>query len=306
MKSKLEPYREEIIKLYQEGKTGTELASQYDVCVSNMCRFLSREGVSRKRKSLKRVNITENVLKDFQKGQLYEYQIAEKYNTSIDTIKAIVHEAGFCFQSGYKTNCKTDYFKTIDSPHKAYLLGFIVADGGVVNDVLAIEVHEKDKEILEFAKQQINPKASLTKCFYDKKRNWRVSFGAKQLAYDLRQYGVVQNKSKKIESTFINRIPQQFQRFYFRGLVDGDGYVGKNGQVSIYSGSKPFIRDVQKQLIEKVGVSPLKIYHGTSYFVSWSSKADRKKLFDYLYGDCLNETFFYKRKYIRLLNSLTK
>ena len=34
------------------------------------------------------------------------------------------------------------------------------------------------------------------------------------------------------------------------------------------------------------------------------SDEDRQKFYDYLYGDALNSTFYYKRKYNRLYNSL--
>lgn len=91
--------------------------------------------------------------------------------------------------------------------------------------------------------------------------------------------------------------------YYFRGLIDGDGCIHKNGSVSIYSGSKEFIASVQKILVEEAGVKKIGIYTGTTYFVTWSSKSDRKKLFKYLYND-LDKTFYYKRKYQRIYNSL--
>ena len=73
--------------------------------------------------------------------------------------------------------------------------------------------------------------------------------------------------------------------------------------ISIYSGSEKYIKSVQEALINELDLTKLSIYHGTTYFITWSSKKDRQKLFDYLYGS-LNETFYYKRKYDRLYNSL--
>lgn len=49
----------------------------------------------------------------------------------------------------------------------------------------------------------------------------------------------------------------------------------------------------------------LSIYHGTTYFVSWGSKEDKEKLFQYLYGENkLQEAFYFKRKYLRMHESL--
>ena len=74
--------------------------------------------------------------------------------------------------------------------------------------------------------------------------------------------------------------------------------------MSIFSGSLPYITSVQNILCQEAGVKKLGIYHGTSYFIAWSSKQDREKLFNYLYQDSLEDCFYYKRKYERLYNSL--
>lgn len=99
-------------------------------------------------------------------------------------------------------------------------------------------------------------------------------------------------------------MPQRLLPFYFRGLIDGDGsIIKKQGGVSIYSGSLDFITNVQTILCQEVNITKLKIYHGTTYFVSWTSKQDRQKLFNYLYDD-LEATYYYPRKYQRMKEHL--
>ena len=156
-------------------------------------------------------------------------------------------------------------------------------------------------EILKYAQQQINPQATITKC--KGRSTSKISFGAKKIGEDLAKYGIVQNKSKIIKNVPLNFIPQKYLKYYFRGLIDGDGCILENGRLSIYSGSKEYIEDVQKILIKELNLSSTSIYHGTTYFCSWSSKEDREKLFYYLYED-LNNCFYYERKYSRLLKSL--
>ena len=56
---------------------------------------------------------------------------------------------------------------------------------------------------------------------------------------------------------------------------------------------------MQRILVEKLQLSNLKIYHGSTYFITWGSKNDKEKLFHYLY-DNLDATFYYQRKYNRL------
>lgn len=292
-----------LVKEYLQGATAKELSKKYNYHNSTISRLMKKRGVSRGQKSFKRAAISKSVINDFLNGEYCE-SIAKKYNVNVHMIYNILDEAEIKRQTGYHTNCNINYFKDIDSPDKAYLLGFITADGAVVNNSLSIEVEDKDKEIINFFKEKINPHASITPCFYNKKHNFRVSFNSAQICKDLSKYGIVQNKSKIIEKVPTEFIREDLLCYYFRGLIDGDGCIHKNGGVSIYSGSYKYIEDVQSILCEKVHLKKLKIYHGASYFITWTSKEDRLKLFNYLYKDKLNNTFYYYRKYNRLYNSL--
>lgn len=286
---------DKIIELFQKGGlTKKAIAEQCNCSNDTVTRTLQKEGLMESKLSPKLQAIMKDVIEDFQKGA-YCKDIAQKFSIDEHSVYKILDKAGIKRQTGYHSNCNEEYFKIIDSPNKAYLLGFITADGAIVNEVLSIEVHKDDVEILEFAKQQINPLATLTPtrdCF-------KVTFGAKALGRDLAKYGIIQNKSKLIKEVPLNFIPEHLLPFYFRGLIDGDGCINKDGRVSIYSGSEEFIKNVQDILIKKVNLSQLKIYHGSTFFISWASLEDKKKLFHYLY-DNLEDTFYYKRKYNRL------
>lgn len=99
-------------------------------------------------------------------------------------------------------------------------------------------------------------------------------------------------------------IPQELLKYYFRGLIDGDGSISLEGHISIYSGTKSFIENIQQILSKEIGVSVLGIYYGTSYFTTWSSEKDRRIFYNYLYGEDLEKTYYYERKMNRLKNSL--
>lgn len=295
--------KERIIKKYNEGMNAVQLSKIFPYHHSTISRMLRQEGVSRGRKSKKRLEISEQVVNDFCKENLYCEDLAKKYKVDVHTIYRILDEANIKRKSGYHTKCNEHYFQTIDTPHKAYLLGFITADGAIVNNVLAIEIHRKDRELLDFAKAQINPEAKIITINYNGKDNVRVSFCTKQIGIDLAKYGVIQNKSKLIKKVPIELIPSNLLPFYFRGLIDGDGCIHKNGRVSIYSGSYDFISNVQQILCQLLDLKHLEIYKGSAYFISWSSKEDREKLYHFLY-DNLEDTFYYQRKYTRLKDSL--
>ena len=290
---------DKIIQLYQQGtNTQANIARACGCSVDTVRRTLQKAGFLESKLSQKLQNIYEKVIQDFNNG-LYCRDIASKYQVDEHSIYKILDKAGIKRQTGYHSNCQEDYFEKIDNPNKAYLLGFITADGAIVNDILSIEVHKDDKDVLDFAKSQINPQATLTPT----RDCYKVTFGAKKLGKDLAKYGIVQNKSKILKTVPEDLIPSEFLPYYFRGLIDGDGCVHKDGRLSIYSGSKDFIENVQHILIRDVGVTPLKIYQGTTYFISWSSKKDKQLLFDYLYKN-LDATFYYQRKYLRLKENI--
>ena len=290
-----------IIERYSNGETAVAISKDIGISNSTISRFVKKIGISRGRQTKKTLDIEKDVVKDFQENNLYCEDLAKKYEVDVSTIYRILNKYNIKRQTGYHTNCDTSYFEQIDNPHKAYLLGFITADGAVVNNILSIEVHDDDIEVLKYAQQQINPQATITKC--KGRSTSKISFGAKKIGEDLAKYGVVQNKSKVIKNVPLNFIPHEYLKYYFRGLIDGDGCILENGRLSIYSGSKEYIEDVHRILIKELNLSQTSIYHGTTYFCSWSNKEDRKKLFDYLYED-LNDCFYYERKYCRLRDSL--
>lgn len=301
---------QEIWKIrYLNGETARDIAKDFpQYHESTISRNIQKMGISRgKGKTFKTFSIEQEVVKDFLSNKYYCEDLARKYEVDVHTIYRILNDNNISRSPGKHSSCNENYFKNIDSPHKAYLLGFITADGGIsgkYNNICSIEIHEKDSDLLLFAKNEINPSAAITDCNYKSKQNKKISFSSKKMCEDLRLYGIVPNKSLILQKVPIELIPTELLCYYFRGLIDGDGCVHKDGGISIYSGSLAFIEDVQKILCQQADLKKLKIYHGTTYFISWHSKKDREKLFKYLYENKLDKTFYYKRKYERLYNSL--
>ncbi len=293
---------------YLKGETARSIAQDFpQYHESTISRNIKKMGISRNGRAFHTCSIEQDVIKDFSTGNFYCEELAIKYEVDVHTIYRILDGVNIKRKTGVKSSCNENYFKKIDTPHKAYLLGFITADGAITgkyNSSCSIEIHEKDSDLIDFAKFEINPSATITDCHYKNKHNKKISFSSKKLCEDLAKYGVISNKSLILEKVPIEYIPDELLCYYFRGLIDGDGCIHKDGKISIYSGSLNFITDVQSILCEKVGVSKLKIYHGSTYFVSWGSRADKEKFYNYLYKDKLDKTFYYKRKHDRLYQFL--
>ncbi|MEV5552416.1 hypothetical protein AB0L44_02065 [Nonomuraea wenchangensis] len=129
----------------------------------------------------------------------------------------------------YSTN--RAYFSRIDTPEKAYILGFIVADGSVHKNgkSVTVAVKEEDAPLLLDIAKHVECNASLH-------RKTGRGFGniprttlalhicGKRIVSDLAILGVKSNKS--VNATYPT-IPERLERHLIRGLFDGDGYVGK-------------------------------------------------------------------------------
>lgn len=129
------------------------------------------------------------------------------------------------------------YFNTIDSEEKAYFFGLISADGCVIGKTktLQLSLQERDHAIVErlaFAITGNKDRAKLSKRKRDqrfKKVQNVVSFGVSSTTIfaALGRCGIVPRKSLVLRPW---RGPEHLMRHYWRGLVDGDGFVhrGKN------------------------------------------------------------------------------
>lgn len=122
-----------------------------------------------------------------------------------------------------------DYFSTIDTPEKAYLLGLIQTDGNIrkteQHSSLTITQHKDYCWYIEDMLLNFSDKVCSSK-----DRNCRqISLGNKSIVNDLIQLGIVPNKvqkqtDKNIE-TLWNSIPDTYKGDFIRGCIDGDGFV---------------------------------------------------------------------------------
>lgn len=120
------------------------------------------------------------------------------------------------------------------NPHKAYMLGFIAADGGIErNWGLKIKIKSRDRVLLDRLKQDVEFDGPITDTEAD---TVSLRLYSVDLVADLANYGVVPAKTKSLE--FAHNVPPQLVIDYMRGVMDGDGSIGR--QARLVTGSKPF------------------------------------------------------------------
>jgi len=145
----------------------------------------------------------------------------------------------------YKLN--EDFFKIIDTEEKAYLLGFLFADGYINEKLFYVDItlHMKDKEILNIFVKYLYPEGRpLSKI---RKNYLRLIINSKVLVSNLVKHGCMQAKTFKIK---FPEIPNILQKDFIRGYFDGDGCISSsNDSLTIsFIGTIEFLDKLNKIL----------------------------------------------------------
>lgn len=197
-----------------------------------------------------------------------------------------------------------DYFKNIDSEEKAYWLGFIAADGCILeNGTLKISLAEKDSSHLEKFNKSIESNRPIlfkkeTYIYKDGKtrKNPLVLYHGKTLAKDLEKYNIVPRKSFSFEPT-LELINPNLHKHYIRGYFDGDGWIsiGKNTKEVGFAGTESTCNVFSTHLIENCTIRNYSITQLKNIYRFRVNNLDSiTSILKYLYGDA---TVYLDRKY---------
>ena len=214
------------------------------------------------------------------------------------------------------------YFDIIDSYAKAYIVGFIAADGALVktrtSTTLTITIKYEDKAVLEFIKSEIGNEHKLQEIVrpssFDSSKiihHIRYTISDRHITQALNKLGITSNKSLSM-GNIIKNIPYKYRDAFIIGYFDGDGSVTiRDGQYpnnrgilcydySLYvqiRGTKDFLSGICNHL----KIDTARIHQNDSIpHLSFASKKDTYRFFQ-CYKNLL---FYYKRKYDKFLQRI--
>lgn len=204
-----------------------------------------------------------------------------------------------------KYHNNADYFSCIDKCSKAWLIGFLAADGTVRKDENSIKIglSATDKEILEKIKEEIKADNPIKE--YVTSQGFEVvqlEWSSPQHKKDLAKYGVVPNKTY-LENHLPHFDNDNYTLAYLLGYFDGDGSisVSKDGYVRIRycCYREEFLQDVANFFYKKYGAtySISKDKNRQLYELSISTKY-AIKIFDDMYN---LDSIHLNRKYQKYL-----
>lgn len=239
-------------------------------------------------------------------------QLGAEFGCSYGTIRNLLNKNNIQSRGnkqGYPRN--ELYFNQINTPAKAYWLGFMYADGCVHTGRYEISMNITDLEHVEKFKNAIgaiNHKITTTidERFENAKPLYQFSIKDQQLHTDLIKWGCIPQKSLLLEK--IPNIPRDYVSHFIRGYFDGDGSLKYSSARNYYAinfvGQKLFLTDIKKEL----GVSHLTIgtdsrKEGTVFRLDISGRKQLVRILNYIYQDSTEEIRL-DRKYNRYLDCL--
>jgi DNA-binding transcriptional regulator WhiA len=221
-------------------------------------------------------------------------EISKIYKTYNTTIRRILLANGRDLKSISETlsTIKENPFKDVNSYEVQYWLGLLSADGNLSTKGYRINLslQEKDLYIVEAFKSFLQSNNKI-QTYYGKYITpvYSLNVKNKDIHTFLTSLGITPNKSKTLEVNF----PITWS--FIKGVIDGDGYVRKNGLIEIATASEKFA----KQLLDFFNtykIKTTKSVYNNIHIVRISALKDCYFIYTKLYE---NKTTFMTRKYER-------
>ena len=312
----------EIIRLHSEGLNTVQIGRLLNRHNGAIGRVLKRNGINTRYKTQFPLSqsdkdiIAKEYLDNYKNCQtIWEEFFHETHPKS--AIEHYVKKSGISRgmgRGGYNPDVKHTFFSAIDSPEKAYILGYIMADGSIDQKKkhVRLECVDRDCEIIKFIAQKISPLTPIKYC-YRKDKNLRTAYlyiYSVDIARDLGVYGIVPNKQSK--DIPLPKIDRSLYKNYLRGYFDGDGTVwAQNGRPNIsICVTKTFGKDLIKILKQegvitkpKNNLIDMSKYGSNIHHLRITRLYDVRAFFNYIYND---NTFRLDGKYNKFINLIDR
>lgn len=261
--------------------------------------------------------IQEKIIHDYKNGSSV-LSLSKKYGYKYDKTQSIIRENNLKIRgndfNSKKYHNDSHIFDTIDTEEKSYWLGFLYADGCIMdtgsNIRLSLAINVGDIEHLEKFKEFLNTDAPI----HIYKSNYgteycRIQILDKYLCGQLINKGVYIRKTEIL--TFPSFLDKSLVRHFIRGYIDGDGCItyhnlNKNKDKMVFAlkicSTKAMLLEINNYLPRKNKNHPAlekRIKNDVdNYSITYGGNLQVLNILNYLYD---NANIYLKRKYERYL-----
>lgn len=227
--------------------TCQKLAKQYNVSSSVVIRLLRKRNIPIRDKRNDAAKILdsdkERVIEEYLKnGENTCCGLARKYNVQPSAVvhllkqnKIEIRGKTHADQARRKDKFNQNFFEKIDTPEKAYFLGWLYADGYNNPEFgkTSLQLQSTDNEILEKLKHFIGsskaleykerPARKYKQQVIRASKSVSLFLRSKKLSRDLVALGCVQRKSLILKFPTKEQVPEHLVKFFILGMWEGDG-----------------------------------------------------------------------------------
>jgi predicted transcriptional regulator len=270
-----------VLRLYDEGCTWDEINEQAGITSTTVAKILERNGRDLDRKGESAEAKSEAIAALVDAGHSAR-AIGRMLGHSKSTIRNIVADSGN--ETGRLVGCEfPDFFEEIDTPEKAYWLGFISADGCIVatprhpeGSHLAVQLGIRDYDHLVKLKAALGAYTTVRKGL--QRGEWGIrgyatlSVTPRRLIDSLLALGVTPRKSATLVPW---NGPADLMPHYWRGMIDGDGSLAFKGD-GVYTvflcGSEATVQAFTAWAAGLCGTKAKPYTHSNCWYISISGR----------------------------------
>lgn len=240
--------------------------------------------------------------KYLEKG-LTQQEIAKIVGKAKSTIGYWITKYGLNDKSKYK---KPKYknpkmFNKIDTPEKAYIIGYALADGDINDNVVEFGCCLEDKKILQFIAEYIGANYTEDLTYIPKTKRFpraRIAIGNLDLITDFNKHcSSKENKHCPI-------IPKNLEKYLVQGFFDGDGCLtwgrrkdrNRLWQKISFTSSLKILEGIQQILLKQCAISTIirPKSNENCFVLEFANREDVLKFLNFIYP---NDSFIIlKRK----------
>ena len=297
----------QILELYQQGINGKEIGNLFGISKSRVSQIAKSAGLGRHDKVLNYSKEDVRVMYDMYINGLTSDEISDRYGFNRASLYNLFKKYHFVLDNDRLRPYDVDdfYFDKIDTPNKAYILGFLWADGHnkTSKGIVEMRLQERDKHILEDISAEMKnnrPLYLVKERRLNHQNTYRICITSRRISDTLLHRGMCSNKTYILQ--WPTELDEAFISHFLRGFTDGDGHIDKN-ELS-WAGTEMMLCKIKEILLDKFGIEA-KVYNTKTEIIKTlrvCKRGDIMTILNWMYRDAdlkLNRKFL---KYQELVN----
>lgn len=299
---------DEIVELYKNGMSQRKIATMYNVSKATIQSVLVKCDANGLGTAYIKIKPEDELsVCDMYLSGKSTVEIGKMFNCSNHTVACVLEKHGID-RRHRKYAINEHYFDSVDTPNKAYILGFLYADGynNYEKRLVSLKLQDRDVGILEAIRKEIGVELPLMfedyhnnyHSKFDTRDQYQLSLYSAHISKTLKDKGVVQAKSLILQwPTFLQ---DDLYSHFLRGYIDGDGHLSPKPYdyhvefLSAYDFCVGAIEYIERTLGVNCRLIADRYENGITSIVYISHKDQVKLFLDWLYK---NADLKLKRKY---------